>query len=56
MGQAQKHAYIKVRDHFGGVIRQVIANGHCGGTEQQTARLALFFEGSLGADNAASFN
>jgi len=55
-GQAQKHAYVKLKAHFGSVIRQAIANGHCRGTKQQTARLAMFVEGSLGADNAASFN
>jgi len=55
VGQAHKSAYIKARDHLKIVIRQVIANGHCGGSEQQTARLALFFEGSFGPDNAAAF-
>jgi hypothetical protein len=55
VGQTHKAAYTKSQDHLKVVIRQVIANGHCGASEQQVARLALFFEGSFGPDNAAAF-
>ena len=50
-----KEAFTDLLLHLGKLTRLAVANGHCGSSSQQMARLATFVEGSFGRENAIDF-